>query len=227
MARNLRALVVSAMAVMALGGTAASAAQGAEFHSAAANTTLKLTTDGTGKTAHQVLDAAGATVTCAGISGHGLISGATVTTATVEVTYEGPCTYVGQSMTIDMGNCDFTFTSHGKVSITDTTGKHCGDDPISVTVPSPFCELTISNTHPLEGGGTTVVNQNLGTITYKNINGNTEITMEPNVTGIAYIAHGAGCPKTGTFTDGAYTTGNAIVTGEAVGGGAMVPLTWG
>ena len=227
MIRNLKALLLAAMAVLAMSAVASPAAQAAEFHSAAANTTLKITTDGTSKTAHQVFDAAGATVTCAGVSGHGLVNGSTTSTVTVEVDYEGPCTFVGQVATVEMGDCDYTFTSSGTVSITDKTGKHCGDNPIKIRVPSPFCEVTVSNTHPKAGGGTTTVNQELHEVTLHNINSNTEITIEPHVTNIAYIAHGAGCPQIGTGEDGNYTTGNAIVTGEAVGGGAMVAINWG
>jgi len=219
MTRNLRALMVSALAVLAMGAVGVQGAQGALFHSEITNTTLTVRSDGTGKTAHQVFDVANGSVTCAGITGHGSMAAETETSVTVEVTYVEPCTYVGQLMSINMGQCDYTFTSHGKVSITNSTGGNCAAVPITITAPSPPCTLTISN-----AGGK---NQNLGTVTYKTVGAgvNREITIAPNVPGVHYTAHGSGCPKVGTFEDGAITTGNAFVTGETIGG-AMVGIWW-
>jgi len=212
MIRNLKALLLAVTAVLAMSAVASTAAQAAEFHSEITNTTLTVRSDSTGKTAHQVFDAANASVTCAGITGHGSIAAETETSATVEVNYTGACTFVGQNATVNMGQCDYTFTSHGKVSITNSTGGNCAAVPITITVPSPVCVVTVSNS-----GGK---NQNLGNVTYNNIGTGEgrELTIEPNVTGIHYTAHGAGCLKVGTYEDGTYTTGNAFVTGETAGG---------
>jgi hypothetical protein len=215
MTRNLKALLVSAMAVLAMGAVGAQGAQGALFHSEIAQTTLTVKTDGelNTKTAHQVLDYAAATVTCAGVTGHGQISGNTTATAvTFEMQYESPCAFVGQAVTLNTGSCDFTYTSHGTLSFTDATGGSCAANPASFSVPSPPCTVTVSNASG--------VNQNLESVAYHNIGSGTtrEITVEPKVTGIHYTALGAGCPKTGTFFDGARTTANFRITGEAVNG---------
>jgi len=220
MIRNLKALMLAGVAALALGAIGASAAQAAEFHSSAAETTVTLTTDGTGKNAHQVFDAAGASITCAGIAGDGTIKGSTATTVTLDVSYEGPCTFVGQAATVEMRGCDYTFTSHGTVSLTNATGKSCATEPIRFSVASPFCEVTIGN-----AGG---INQNLESVKYSNITvgGVKEVTVEANVTNITYTASGAGCPETGTKSNGQYTTGNTIVTGEVPGTQTMVNVTW-
>jgi len=220
MTRNLKALMVSALAVLAMGAVGAQGAQGAEFHSETAITTLTVKTDGTGKTAHHVLDYVAATVTCSGITGHGLINGTTTaTTVTVEMQYEGPCTFVGQEAVISMGSCDFTYTSHGTLSFTDSTGGSCAANPATFTVPSPPCTVTVSN-----AGGR---NQNLEGANYHNLGSgsNREITVESTVTGIHYTAHGAGCPKTGTFEDGTRTTANFIIKGETASG-ATTGVWW-
>jgi hypothetical protein len=215
MTRNLKAFLLAVTAMMALTGVAASASQAALFHLEKTPATLTAKTHGTANTkaSHQVFDAAGATVTCAGIEGHGAIKAGDVepTSVTIDVKYVTPCTFVGQSATIAMNGCDYTFTSHGRVALTNATEKSCATEPITVTVPAPFCEVKIGSSH-----AGVAVNQNLGTVTYKNIGaGSTrELTIEPAVTEIAYIATGAGCPKTGTFTDGNYTTGNTFLTAE-------------
>ena len=220
MTRNLKALLVSAMAVLALGGMASTAAQAAEFHSEAGETTLTLKTDGTGKTSHQVIDYAGATVTCAGLSGHGLVTTPTATTVTLDVNYYGPCTFIGQSLSISMGSCDYTITSHGTFSITDATGGSCAANPITYTVPSPPCTVTMSN-----AGG---ANQNKHHVKFHNLGSGSsrEVTLEPTVTGISYTATGSGCPIAGSASNGEFTTGNVIVTGEVKNGTTMVGVWW-
>jgi len=219
MIRNLKALLLAAVAVMAVSAVGASAGQAAEFHSSVAETKLTLTTDGTGKTAHQVFDAAGASITCAGIKGEGNLAVSTATSVTIDVTYEGPCTFVGQEATVDMKGCDYTFTSHGTVSLSSRTGKNCATEPITFSVPSPPCTVTVGS-----AGG---ANQNLESVTYHNIttSGVSEITVEPHVTGITYTATGSGCPETGTKTNGNYTTGNTIVTGSSAAS-SMVNIFW-
>jgi hypothetical protein len=225
MIRNLTAVLLVVAAIMALIGVAASASQAALFHGEEASSTLTVKTDGTANTkaSHHVFDAAGSTITCAGIEGHGATKEATPTSVTFDMKYLTPCTLVGQSATINMNGCDYTFTSHGKVALTSATGKNCATEPISIIAPAPFCELTIGSAH-----AGVPVNQNLGTVTYKNIGVGTtrELTIEPAIIGIAYIATGAGCPKIGTFTDGSYTTGLALVTAERPGTATHVGVWW-
>jgi hypothetical protein len=227
MTRNLKALLVSAMAVLAMGAVGAQGAQGALFHSEINNPTLTVKTDGAlnSKTAHQVFDVAGATWTCAGVTGDGVPVGpvgGTSTSLTLDVAYDSPCTYIGQELNIQMRGCDYTITSHGTFSFTNSTGKSCATEPIVVSVPSPPCTITMGN-----AGG---VNQNLHSIKFHNLNPgggvNREITLETAVTGVTYHATGSGCPLTGTRSDGSFTTGNAIVTAENPVGGSMVGIWW-
>jgi hypothetical protein len=223
MTRNLKALLVSAMAVLAIGAVGAQAAQGALFHSEISNPTLTPQTDGAlnSKTAHQVLDFAGAAVTFAGIAGDGAFGeGLTSTTMTLDIAFDSPGTFVGQSATINMNGCDITVTSHGTLSLTNRTGKNCATEPITFSVPSPPCTVTLGS-----AGG---VNQNLESVSFHNLSVGSArvITMEANVTGIHYVAHGSGCPLTGTRTDGTYTTGNSTITGENPINGAMVGVWW-
>jgi hypothetical protein len=213
MMRNLKALMLAAVAALSLSAVGATAAQAAEFHSSAASTTLKTTADGTGKAAHQVFDAAGASITCAGVEiVSGTIAGATTSSVTVKVKYTGACTFVGQAATVEMRGCDYKFNASGTV---DLVGANCAAEPIRFSVPSPPCTVTVG---PQSG---------LSSVKYNNIKpgAKSEITLEPTVTGITYTATGSGCPQTGTKSDGNYTTGNVIVTGEA--SGSMVDISWG
>jgi hypothetical protein len=207
---------------LALDGAVASSSQAALFHSETTETTLTVKTDGTNNTkqAHQVIDLAGATLTCGGISGHGITKDATPTSITVDVTYDEPCTFVGQPATVHMQACNYTITSHGTVSITERSGapNTCSTEQIKISVPSPPCVVTIGQTG----------NQNLESVTFKNIGSvpTREITFEPHVTGITYTAHGSGCPEVGPKTNGNYTTGNFLLTGEKVGTATHVGVWW-
>lgn len=207
MIRNLKALMIAAVAVLAMSAMAASAAQGAvEFHSSSGAATLTTTPDGTGKTAHQVFDAAGGTITCNTVSGEASIGGSTAAAVqSTTITYSGNCNFVGQAATVNMNGCNYNFHANGEVDIVCT-----GSNEITFSVPSPVCDVVV----PPQTG--------LGTVTYHNINSNTEVTLEPHVTGITYTATGAGCPTAGTFSDGNYTTGNVIITAEQ--GSTMVPI---
>jgi hypothetical protein len=200
MIRNLKVLMLAAFAVAALSAMAASAAQAVEFHKPAEAVKLTTTPDGTGTNAHQVFDAAGASITCPGVTAEGTVAGTTTTVATVEtslVEYTGECKFVGQKATVEMHGCNYKFHANGEVDIICPTGN-----TIRFSVPSPFCEVTV----PGQTGKTT--------IGYTNINTKTEVTVSPNVTGITYDATGAGCPTAGHGTNGTYTTGNVIVTAE-------------
>jgi hypothetical protein len=78
-------------------------------------------------------------------------------------------------------------------------------------VENPFCDVVV----PAQTG--------LSGVRYHPFNGETEVTFEPHVTGIAYTATGPGCPATGHFSNGDYTTGNVVITAEQ--GGSMVPIS--
>jgi hypothetical protein len=206
MIRNLKALMLASMAVLAVGAMAASAANAAEFTSPNGASTITTTPDGTGKTAHQVFDAAGGSITCNTVHGHASIGGTGATSIlSSSIAYSGNCNFVGQAATVNMNGCNYRFNASGTVDIVCP-----GTNEITFSVPSPVCDVVV----PPQTG--------LSSVTYHSINAN-EVTIEPHVTGIKLTATGAGCPETGTFTNGNYTTGNVIITAEIAG--AMVPIS--
>lgn len=177
------------------------------------NTTVTSTADGTGKTAHHVIDAAGASLTCTSLSLSGTQAIKEASELKLGATYAG-CTYVGLATTVSMGGCEFVLHSSGIFEIASKAGKNCATEPIKWEVAG--CKIEV----PSQGGREL--------LTYKNIKPGavTEVTMEMNVTGITYKATGGSCVKTGEFSDGSYTTGNTILTGAKPGGGAMVNYSW-
>jgi hypothetical protein len=233
MIRNLKALLLAVLVMTAFSALAASAAQAASFTvpgaSATEKTTLKLIKDGTGKTAHQVLDISKSdgsgvvTFTCEELTGSGAVVGsapaeAVITTPAFTTTGnpENKCEVVGQPevKTTNTG-CDLTFTPAGEVKIVSEPGHNCahsvgssheaGKEPITMQAPGLGCTLEI--------GAQTLV----GNVTYHNVvEGKGSITVQtpPTATplGLIYNAYGVGCPY-GTTTNGKYTTGNAIVEG--------------
>jgi hypothetical protein len=206
MIRNLKALMLASMAVLAVGAMAASAANAAEFTSPNGAATITTKPDGTGKTAHQVFDAAGGTITCNQVHGHAVIGGTgAASILTSSIAYSGNCNFVGQSATVNMNGCNYRFNASGTVDIVCSGGNE-----ITFSVPSPVCDVVV----PAQTG--------LSSVTYHSINA-TELTIEPHVTGITYTATGAGCPTPGHHPDGNYTTGNVIITAEV--GGSAVPIS--
>jgi hypothetical protein len=206
MIRNLKALMLASMAVLAVGAMAASAANAAEFTSPNGASTITTTPDGTGKTAHHVFHYAGGTLTCNTVHDHASIGGTSATSVlTTSVAYSGNCNFVGQTATVNMNGCNYRFNASGTVDIVCPAGQE-----ITFSVPSPVCDVVV----PPQTG--------LSSVTFHSINAN-EVTVESHTTGIKYTATGAGCPETGSFSNGSCTTGNVILTAEIVG--AMVPLS--
>ena len=216
MIRNLKALMLAGMALAAFGALAVSSAQAAEFHSDLAATTLTVKTDGASKTAHQVFDApGGGSVTCAGVSGEGLVKTKTAASIEVTLTFEGACTAFGQTAEVDTTNCVFGFTASGEVEL---KGAGC-----KLAVTSLGCEVSFTTPKTYKG------------ITYHNINTESGSTVEGSATyttvsavinGIAGEEVGAACPKAGSFTTGEFTTGNVIVEGEEAPIPPMANVWW-
>ncbi len=207
MIRNLKALLLVSMAVAAMSAVTASAASAAPlFNSEIASTTITGQTDGTGKTGHQVFDAAGGTVTCTEVDLTGTQTGTTAASVTLTSTFGG-CTFLGQAATVSMEACDFIFNANGGVDVHKDSGKtgNCKHHEQGIKISIPGCVVIV----PEQTG--------LQKITYHNITvgGKGAITAEPNVSGITYDSTGAACPKqpAGTYADGTFTTGNAIITG--------------
>jgi hypothetical protein len=206
MKRNLKLFMLAALALTAFGALSASGAQAlSEFTKPTEAVRLTITPDGTTTTAHQVLDAAGSSITCPTVDGEATIAGTgtTFATALVEnIEYTGECKFVGQRAYVRMNGCKYDLNiaaAIGRVSITScNAGK---------TIEFGIAEGLVCNV--------TVPEQaNLGEWTAHNLNAS-EVTIETHVTGVTYTAIGSACPETGTDrTNGNYTTGNFILTAE-------------
>ena len=216
MTRNLKMLGLAICVVMALSAVEAPVSQAALFHKPAGEEVrLTATPDGTGTTAHQQLDVAGASITCPTVSGEALISVAENTPETVtaqNIIYPAagsmPCKFIGQDATVSMNGCDYKYTAAapGTPGVNAAVSVACpAGNVIHFVAPNPLCTVTVPA-------------QSLSGVTYHNNAAKSEITVEVHVTGIAYTAIGPGCPEIGTKTNGNYTTGNVIATGESTVG---------
>lgn len=203
MIRNLKVPIFAGLVLAMFGTLAVYSAQAAEFHSDLAETKIIVKTDGTVKTAHQVFDApGGGTVTCAGVSGEGLVKAATAASIEVTLKFEQNCTFLGAAAEVDTTNCVFGFTAGGEVELKGVgcklaaTASGC---EISFTTPKTYKGITYHNINT-EAGATVE-----GTATYT--------TVSAALSGIEGKETGASCLAPGAFTNGEFTTGNAIVEG--------------
>jgi hypothetical protein len=229
MIRSLKILVLAALAVTAFAAVNASGAQAAEelFHCSVAPCTYTAKQDGTGTTGHHVFqikqETGGAikgSFTCKEFSGEGTASSKTVSEITLEKLVYSNCTIAGSAVTVDTEECHYLFFSAGgKVSVQCPAGKS-----IKLTVEGG-CVVSIPGTV-----GPPARNQNLTGVKYHNIGAGatTEVTAEVNVTMITGTANAA-CKALlgfeGEFTDGEYTTGNTLITGETTPG-VMAESWW-
>jgi hypothetical protein len=223
MSNKLKALGLAVMAVMAVSALAASAAQAhtpAEFHSHLAETTITITQEGEEGTtgAHHVFDAAGASITCKGAHFEGTQVGATALTQTVTATYTN-CTFLGANVNVEMRGCDYILHANGEVDIHPHGAGKCEVGTDAIKFAAPGCTVEVGKQTGLKE------------LTFKNIGSTatntTEITSEAHLTGIKYSASGFLCPKPGANqTDGQYTTGNTIATGENPKTLAMTNIWW-
>jgi len=199
MTHNLKAFGLAVMAMFAMTAVAASAAQAVEFHSEAAETVLTAKNEAG---SNSVFDAAGASISCTGATFTGKQTTATSTEVTVTPAYTG-CTFLGVPVTVKINGCEYKFHSSGVV---DVVGAAC----TGITFEGAGCKVTVGKQNGLKE------------VTYTNLGSGTgrEVTVTPHVTGISYKSEGL-CPKSGTFADGNYTSGNAIVTGENATGGMV------
>jgi hypothetical protein len=244
MIRDLKTLTLAMLALVALGATVSSAAQGAarftvEGAGAADETTLTVLKDDEGgtkpKTAHHVFDFYNAakttelSLTCNELTADGTVVGPEQTDITlVTPAFEGggtvfpKCTLAGQDITLENKGCNFTLQATGTFEITsetNTAGNKCahGEKPIVFAIPN--CKIEI--------GAQTLVNK----LRYHNLAGGL-ITVETPTGAVGdpfleftYNATGATCPF-GTLNNGQYTTGNTLITGEKKGTNTMVNLKW-
>jgi hypothetical protein len=224
MIRNLKVLMLAAMALAAFGVLGASGAQAKEFHCSVEPCTATLKPDGAvgSKTAHHVFiveNKVGESVsfTCEQITGEGTSSKKTAKELLIKnISYDGCSVVGGSAVTVKMNGCKYLFKAEpGTVTIQECeTGKH-----IEINLETG-CQFTIGAQGPLTG------------IAYhtSGVAPNREMTVETNVKGIVTtISEGGTKAKCGitpeATLEGTYTTGNTIVTGETDPGGGMAE-TW-
>jgi len=184
-----------------------------DFVSEVSETVVTSTADGTGKTAHHVIELDSGVLTCSSASFEGTQSGEEAIELTITPTYK-ECLFSGSPVTVSTGGCAYGLHSSREFEIKSRAGKNCATEPIKVEFAAckieipPQAERASLNFHNIKPGAVE------------------EVTMETSLTGISYKATGAGCPKAGEFSDGTYSTGNTILTGAKPGGGAMVNYRW-
>jgi hypothetical protein len=226
MIRNLKALLAAALTVSALSALAASASQAATPATftapgagAAEATTLQVLKDGTGKTAHQVIDwkepSGGGflSITCNELAGGGTMYGPSSEDITIQTPQlQSSCVFAGQAMVIENTGCNFTLTpSSPQLHIVSEPGKEClhGKQSIHYTNTMINCKIEIAE-------------QTISGLKYHNLEDGTITVETPGLT-VQFNALGAGCPY-GTSNNSEWTTGNYILTGER--GGKMVTVEW-
>jgi hypothetical protein len=217
MIRNVKLVVLAAMAFTALSAVGASGAQasGEQFHCSVQNCVFTPHPDeaaGT-KTAHHVFVLTNSlgesnSITCNQITGHGKGTFETETTLTLTNIAYDTCTFVGQKTEVKMNGCTYVFSSEtGAVNVVCP-----GEAKISFEVPG--CKVEVGS-------------QSLSGITYHNIGTkgvDTRVTVSTAVTGIAATMTGTkaacgGVTPTATPVVGNYTTGNTIVKATTEAGG--------
>jgi len=201
-------LALALAAIAALFATSATSASAAQvFHSASAPVKVTTTADGTGKNSHHVLDAAGGSVTCTGFTGEAEQNSTDATSIAFSSVAYSNCTFLGQAATVSMNECTYVLQAAGTLDISCPAGKE-----ITISTTLVPCDVKV----PPQTG--------LSNVSYSNIASSTEVTASPSVTGVKYTASGPGCPLTGSFTNGNYTTGNVILTAEQPFTSTMVAL---
>jgi len=182
--QSLRLVVAAALALSAVGASAASAA---EFHSASAPSTIT----GAQSTGHVFTTDAG-TVTCKTVTFSGTQSAKTTTEVTLTPKYES-CKAFGFAVgiPIHVNGCGFRLNASGTTELECPTGK-----AIEITVPG--CTTSIGPQHFATGMEYTTI----GTTPSRTI------TAHSNISGISY--NECGTPtKNGTYKGSTKITGSA------------------
>jgi hypothetical protein len=189
MIRNLKALGLSLVAVLALGAMMASAAQAAPFfHSESAPAIQK----GTEVEKNKFTTASG-TVECASTF-RGTTTSTTTTTVTMKPTYSN-CTAFGfVGATIDVNECGYMFhLVENSSPATATVDLECTNAGEEMRITAGFCTVHVKQ----QSGLAHVTFANGGSKTSR------DITATLNVGGIHYVST-SGCFNSGTHTDGVY-----------------------
>ena len=225
MIRNLKVLMLAAMAVTAVGAVAASSAHALEekFHCSVAPCTVTLKPDGTGTNTHHVFIVKNklgesASFTCKALDGEGTSTTATNTELTIKALNYTECNGNGQPVAVRMNECDYKFTSVGggtaagaEIHIECPTAKH-----IEIEVTGLGCRFEVTP-------------QTVTGAHYTSINSKTEITTGAKVPGIVTEGPFPAGPcliKNEPPFSSEYTTGNTIVTGETDPTNLMASAWW-
>jgi len=206
MSRNLKALGLALVASFAMSAVVASAAS-AEAYSFKADT-VPTTLTGNQHAGNDVFTTDTGTVSCNIATYEGTQTVTPTNSVTVKPSY-GECRAFGLfNVPIHVNGCEYKFTAGTKVSgnyegtvdIVCPTGKF-------IEVTAPGCLVTVG------------AQNNLGKVTYTNIGigATKEVTVDVNITGLAYEEHrppfGICTNNTVPQTDGTYV-GAGLVTGE-------------
>lgn len=194
-----------ALALILSGVAAGPAAAEESFHTESEKTTLT----GRGWLAHEI-DAAGASISCLKSTFSGSTESKTTQQITLTASYSS-CSFLGASVTVSMGSCDYLLKANGEFAI---NGASCATNPI--TYQAPGCKISIGP----QAGLVWAFYQNLFS------GASREILVTLNVSSIKYTATGFLCPKTGTYSDGRYTESWIELTAEKPETFTMVGLWW-
>jgi len=238
MIRNLKVLLLAAMAMAAFGALNASGAQAAEeFHCSVSPCRFQLNPDGTGTTAHHVFVVKNSlgesvSITCKKLEGDGTIAATTSTDVTLTGLAYKECNANGEEAHIDMNGCEYTFTSaNGAPGNATGSQVHVlcpGVAHIEITVTEAATHTTKCIYAVTPQTATGVRYTNIG----KESETTTEITATANTTALTVeVLKGTTKPEclidpTKTPITGTYTTGNTKVTAETDPGEAMANGWW-
>lgn len=212
MVRSLKFVVaaVAVASVAALGVVSISGADSTEFHCSVEPCRITVKPDGTGKTAHQVIQLWGESgtnfqTTCSTVTGTATVSAKTFGSFKESGIVGTECTVAGKTSELKMNGCEYVISAAGTLTIECPTGKQ-----IEAGM-TPGCLYFIPSQGPLAG------------ITFHNV-GPGEVTVETFIKSLSVTTNGQ-CGTTGKVT-AEFTTGNTLLTGETDPGGVKASLSW-
>jgi hypothetical protein len=202
MSRNLKALGLAALTLLAIGAMAAPAAQAGKFTAGAYPATI------TGQNIgfHHLTTVEG-TMTCAETKSHGVLTEESES-LTLTPEFGTSCTLEGNVVHVKNNGCDFLYKAG------ETTGTHKVDGTVQVKCPTgskidfevtgiQVCHITIGEQIPLEH------------VVYTSNTMPNDVDVHTHLTGLIYQLD-FGCPNVGTF--GATYVGTTTWKADAAGG---------
>jgi hypothetical protein len=192
MNRKFKALGLALIAVFAMTALSAATASAEQWHAGAHGTVKGI------NVGEETFTTNAGTVKCKVAEYNGTVASTTVSNQSVKPTYK-ECTAFGfVNTTIDVGSCEYEFTTPIKTTSTIHI-KNCAT-PIRVTAFN--CEVTVGNQN------------NLAHIQWHQIAGSIPHAIQGTVTasGITYTQHSKSFPgcTNGTFSNGTYTGTNQV-----------------